>query len=66
MVLDEVFGSHDEDRRQRRLDAMRSRGARFHQLMVITHVPDIADLCDHQLVVSLAEPGRSLAEIRSA
>lgn len=66
VVLDEVFGSQDEDRRQRLLDALRSLGARFHQLMVITHVPDIADLCDHQLVVSLAEPGRSVAEIRSA
>lgn len=66
VVLDEVFGSQDEDRRQRLLDALRSLGARFHQLLVITHVADIADLCDHQLVVTLAEPGRSLAEIQSA
>jgi exonuclease SbcC len=66
VVLDEVFGSQDEDRRQRLLDALRSLGARFHQLMVITHVPDIADRCDHQLVVTLAEPGRSVAEIRSS
>lgn len=66
VVLDEVFGSQDDDRRQRLLDALRSLGARFHQLLVITHVADIADLCDHQLVVTLAEPGRSNAEIRSA
>lgn len=65
VVLDEVFGSQDEDRRQRLLDALRSLGARFHQLILITHVPDIADLCDHQLAVTLAEPGRSVAEIRS-
>lgn len=66
VVLDEVFGSQDEDRRQRLLDALRALGTRFHQLMVITHMSDIADLCDHQLVVTLAEPGRSLADIRSA
>lgn len=66
VVLDEVFGSQDEDRRQRLLDALRSLSARFQQLIVITHMPDIADLCDHQLVVTLAEPGRSVAEIRSS
>jgi exonuclease SbcC len=63
VVLDEVFGSQDEDRRQRLLEALRSLGNRFNQLLVITHMPEIADLCDHQLVVTLAEPGRSVAEL---
>ncbi|WP_354702525.1 SbcC-like subunit of palindrome specific endonuclease [Paraconexibacter sp. AEG42_29] len=61
VVLDEVFGSQDEDRRQRLLEALRSFERRFHQLLVITHVPEVADLCDHQLVVRLLEPGRSTA-----
>lgn len=67
VVLREVFGSQDEDNpRQRLLDALRSLGARFHQLLVITHVADIAALCNRQLVVSIAEPDRSVAEIQSA
>ena len=63
VVLDEVFGSQDEERRHRLVDELRTLGNRFHQLLVITHVPDIAELCEHQLVVSLAEPGRSTADI---
>jgi DNA repair exonuclease SbcCD ATPase subunit len=66
VVLDEVFGSQDEDRRQRLLDALRSLSNRFHQLLVITHMREIADLCDHQLVVTLVEPGRSSADLVSA
>ena len=66
VVLDEVFGSQDEDRRQRLLEALRSLSNRFDQILVITHMPEIADLCDHQLVVTLVEPGRSSAEIVSA
>jgi exonuclease SbcC len=61
VILDEVFGSQDEDRRERLLAALRSLENRFHQLLVITHVGDIADLCDHQLQVRLEAPGRSSA-----
>ena len=66
VVLDEVFGSQDEDRRQRLLEALRSLSNRFNQLLVITHMPEIADLCDHQLVVTLVEPGRSSADLVTA
>ena len=62
VVLDEVFGSQDEDRRRRLLEALRSLDNRFNQLMVITHLTDIAELCDHQLSVSLDAPGRSSAQ----
>lgn len=63
VVLDEVFGSQDEERRTRLVDELRSLGNRFHQVLVITHLPDIADLCEHQLRVEMDEPGRSAAEI---
>jgi len=36
---------------------------RFRQMLVITHVTDIAELCDSQIEVSLLEPGRSLAVV---
>ena len=61
VILDEVFGSQDDDRRRRLMGELRSLGNRFHQLLVITHVDDIAELCEHQLEVKLTEPGRSAA-----
>ena len=64
VILDEVFGSQDEERRRRLMGELRSLGNRFHQLLVITHVPEIADLCEHQLEVTLIEPGRSAAAFR--
>ena len=63
VVLDEVFGSQDEERRRRLVDELRTLSHRFHQLLVITHVPDIADLCEHQIRVNMAEEGRSVAEL---
>lgn len=62
VVLDEVFGSQDDDRRKLLMDRLRRLSERFQQLIVITHVPDIAELCEHELVVTLEEPGRSRAE----
>lgn len=61
IVLDEVFGSQDEDRRRNLLAQLRELSQQFHQMLVITHLPDIADLCEHHLTVELAEEGRSVA-----
>jgi exonuclease SbcC len=61
VILDEVFGSQDEERRQRLLSELRALSNRFRQMLVITHLPEIAELCDAQLVVTLPEPGRSTA-----
>ena len=63
VVLDEVFGSQDEERRHRLVDELRTIANRFHQLLLITHAPEIAELCEHQIRVVLEEPGRSTAEI---
>lgn len=63
VILDEVFGSQDEERRQRLLGELRALGNRFRQMLVITHLPEIAELCDQQLEVTIAEDGRSLAAI---
>jgi hypothetical protein len=55
----------------RRRTAQRLRGTlhplseRSHQLLLITHAPEIAELCEHQLVVDLVEPGSSRATITS-
>ena len=63
VILDEVFGSQDDERRQRLLAELRILSNRFRQMLVITHLSDIAELCDAQVEVSLLEPGRSLATV---
>lgn len=63
VILDEVFGSQDEERRQRLLGELHVLSNRFRQMLVITHLPEIAELCDEQLEVTIAEPGRSLVAI---
>ena len=65
VVLDEVFGSQDDDRRQLLLGELRALGNRFQQLLVITHLGDLADLCEHLIEVRLEEPGRSSACFKS-
>ena len=63
VILDEVFGSQDDERRQRLITELRSLSNRFHQLLVITHLPDIAELCEHQVQVELVEDGKSRAYV---
>lgn len=43
LVLDEVFGSLDEGRRSNVLTLLEKLGARFEQILVITHLDDIKD-----------------------
>jgi DNA repair protein SbcC/Rad50 len=65
VVLDEVFGSQDSERRQLLLSQLRALGNRFQQMLVITHLDDVADLCEHQIDVRLEEEGRSTAAVLS-
>jgi exonuclease SbcC len=66
VVLDEVFGSQDSERRERLLGQLREVAVRYRQVLVVTHVDDVAEVCDAQVVVSSVEEGRSIAEIVSA
>lgn len=59
VVLDEVFGSQDEARRRGLIEQLRRLSERFHQMLVITHVPEIADQCDTVVVLEQPEHGRS-------
>jgi len=43
IVLDEVFGSQDEQRRQLILNALNQLSARFRQVFVITHIEPVRD-----------------------
>lgn len=61
LVLDEVFGSQDEDRRRLLMNQLRALSARFRQVLIITHVPDIAEMCDARIEVSMDEELSSTA-----
>ena len=43
MVLDEVLGSLDQERKDLMIQAMGKLSARFHQLFVITHAEQVKD-----------------------
>ena len=46
LVLDEIFGSLDEDRRASVLDLLRALADRFPQVVLITHVEGMRDAFD--------------------
>lgn len=61
LVLDEVFGSQDEERQRLLMDLLRDLSARFRQVVIITHVPEIAEMCDARIEVSMDDERRSTA-----
>lgn len=57
LVLDEVFGPLDEDRRNRMLLALERLRARFRQILVVTHTTEIKEQLPNAIEV-LKQPGR--------
>lgn len=57
LVLDEVFGPLDEDRRARMLLALERLRARFRQILVVTHSTEIKELLPAAVEV-VKKPGR--------
>jgi exonuclease SbcC len=51
LVLDEIFGSLDELRRQNVIGLLRRLGDRFEQVILITHIESVRDGCDRVLAV---------------
>ena len=63
LILDEVFGSLDESRRENVVSLLRRLHDRFEQVMVITHIEDVREGLDRVLRVSYdAERGTSRVE----
>jgi len=52
LVLDEIFGSLDESRRQHVLALLRRLGDRFPQVILITHIEQVRDGLDRVIRVS--------------
>ncbi|HEU4473681.1 MAG TPA: SMC family ATPase [Gemmatimonadales bacterium] len=53
LVLDEIFGSLDEDRRHAVVDLLRSLADRFPQVILITHIDSVRDGFDRVIRVGL-------------
>jgi exonuclease SbcC len=62
VLLDEVFGSQDPDRRRALLEQLHALADReFRQVFVISHTDDVVDLCDLSVTVALDADGVSTA-----
>src|SRR5688572_17483008 len=60
LVLDEVFGSLDVDRRQNVVELLRRLEDRFEQVILITHIEGVKDELDHVVMVDYdAQTGSS-------
>ena len=57
LVLDEIFGSLDEDRRTAVVDLLRSLADRFPQVILITHIDSVREGFDRVVRVGL-RPGK--------
>jgi DNA repair protein SbcC/Rad50 len=59
LILDEVFGSLDAERRQSVLDRLASLKGRFNQILVISHIEEINQVADQALYLSRNTDTRS-------
>jgi DNA repair protein SbcC/Rad50 len=59
LILDEVFGSLDSDRRQNVLDRLASIKGRFSQILVISHIEEINQVADQCIYLTRDSDTRS-------
>ena len=66
LVLDEVLGALDGEHRDRLLGAMTRLGARFRQVLVVTHAADVKEQLPYAIEVEPLGGGRSRAACATA
>jgi exonuclease SbcC len=64
IILDEVFGSQDLDRRRGLVEHMKALRQDFRQVFVVSHFDDVVDECDVQIDV-VRDGGVSRANIQT-
>jgi len=65
LILDEVFGSLDEARRQNVVELLRGLGDRFEQVVLITHIESVREAVDRVIEVRFdPESGTSVTRQR--
>ncbi|HLF06818.1 MAG TPA: SMC family ATPase, partial [Thermoplasmata archaeon] len=57
LVLDEIFGSQDPERRRRVLQALSQLSTTFRQILLITHIDDVKEAVDSVIRVERGEEG---------
>lgn len=65
LILDEIFGSLDPDRKRSVMTALTALSAQFRQILLITHIEDIKDLMGYVMRVELSEDGTSTVTLAS-
>ena len=63
IILDEIFGSQDQIRKQNIIKALNSFSSKFRQIFLITHVEDIKHFTEHTITVLEDEFGISTTKI---
>ena len=63
IVLDEIFGSQDANRKRALLTTLNGLSNRFKQIFLITHVEDVKELMGNVIQVSEASDGTSQAVV---
>jgi len=63
IILDEIFGSQDQIRKQNIIKALSSFTSKFRQIFLITHVEDVKHFTEHTLTVLEDERGISTIKI---
>ncbi len=58
LILDEVYGSLDTERRQSVMDQLTALKSRFEQIIVISHIEETNQVADHTLFLSRDEVDR--------
>lgn len=63
IVLDEIFGSQDANRKRTLLSTLNGLSNRFKQIFLITHVEDVKELMGNVILVSENPDGTSTASV---
>jgi len=65
LILDEIFGSQDPNRKRSVLAALSRLSTQFRQIFLITHIEDVKDTMNYVIRVEEQEDGTSKAEMAS-
>ena len=65
LILDEIFGSQDPNRKRSVVGALTRLSSQFRQIFLITHIEDVKDLMNNVIRVEEVEDGTSAAELVS-
>ncbi|MBU0623987.1 MAG: SMC family ATPase [Candidatus Thermoplasmatota archaeon] len=65
LILDEIFGSQDPNRKRSVLTALSRLSTQFRQIFLITHIEDVRDTMNYVIRVEEQEDGTSKAELAS-